>query len=439
MARPMAMSRISSALCKLRTKSFRDYLAVFRATFVNQILGVLRGFVVAKFLGPADYGLMSSVRLISMLDKFGSLGLVPVVTREVTYLQGQEQDRSQRIDHIKATGYSAEVLLSFLLTLVGLSSTLFVDDLKIAGAIAIASSVLFFAKIHYTLGAEIIITKQFALYARVSLWLGIGTSLTIMAGVPWGGIWWVLAVPMFQSIAAIAWYKRHVRLTVKWEIDKAELVRQLKVGIPIILHILSFASYRYAERLLILWYFTIEDLGYVSLGLTAMGSLMTLTLIGPKLRKVRLGELLGAGNFHQAHQLVVRETLGHVLLSMLAAAVLWPLLEWAVPILLPQYVQGITYIQILVLAVITRNLQPYPQVVLVSPLIDKQSLLGPAQLICTGLFIGTAILLNAMGQLTLEMLLLTNVFYYTVYSLWFPIWYYIYFVRVYLRKPSATA
>ena len=61
---------------------------------------------------------MSSIRLISMLDKFGQIGLVTVVSREVLYKQGQNQ--LQDIEKMKTTGYSGEIYLTAILCLVGL-------------------------------------------------------------------------------------------------------------------------------------------------------------------------------------------------------------------------------------------------------------------------------------------------------------------------------
>ena len=43
---------------------------------------LVKGIVVAKYLGPADYGLLKSIELIQMLNKYGSLGFNTALTRE---------------------------------------------------------------------------------------------------------------------------------------------------------------------------------------------------------------------------------------------------------------------------------------------------------------------------------------------------------------------
>ena len=59
----------------LEKPAARDYRAMLSAGLLIRLVGAVRGFVVAGVLGPADYGLLTAVRMVSMLDKYGSLGL----------------------------------------------------------------------------------------------------------------------------------------------------------------------------------------------------------------------------------------------------------------------------------------------------------------------------------------------------------------------------
>lgn len=424
----------TTLISKLRSTAFAGYLSLFRAYFVNQGLGVVRGFIVAKYLGPADYGLMSSVRLISMLDKFGQLGLVPVVTREVAYKRGQGE--LGEVEKLKSTGYSAEIWLTLCLTFLGIASSFFFESFKTQIAIVIASSVLFFARIHSILGAETILNKKFKFYGNVVLVTGLLLSVLIIFGVPWGGVWWVLAVPAIQSMVAIRWLRTEVSLHFKWKIDTQELWRMLRVAIPLTLHSLAYGSYRYAERIVVLWYYTVYELGLVSLGMTAMNNLMTLSMVGARVRKIHIGELLGKKSYQEAHRCVLRESGLHVIISAAVVAVLWPLIGIVIPLLLPKYVDGVLLAQVLILSVVVRNISPYIQIVLVSPLLDKQGLLGPTQFICTGLFVGSCWLLNEADYMSLEGLIMLDVVFYTIYSLAFPFYYNRYFYQPFIKRAA---
>lgn len=422
---------------RLKTKGVKDYLFVFRASFINQIVGVLRGFVVAKFLGPADYGLMSGLKLINMLDKFGQFGLTSVVLRDVPYLKGQGDHTEEAVRKVKETAYTTEIWLGLLLCLLGVGSSFFTDDLKTSVGIIICSVALGLSRLQTILMKEAMVHQHFEKFSRVILWTGLLASLLIMCGVPWGEVWWVLAVPIIQHIVAVIWLKQSHHFHFVRRIDWTELKRQLTIGIPMTLQALAYGSFRYAERLTVLWYFTIYELGLVSIGTTIMSNIMNVLGTGARVRKIAINELLGKKDYHGVHVRVVRETLLHVGAAVGIAVIAWPLLDIVVPLVLPKYIEAIFLIQLLLLAPITRNLAPYCQIILHSTLVNKQAILGPTQFACTLLLVGSAEALQQMGLLELDILVGLNVLFYTVFALAEIIYYYIYYYRPYVQAPKA--
>ena len=66
----------------------KSWISLMISVIGVRAIGVIRGFFVAKVLGPSDYGLLSSLQLISSLNKYGVLGFNAVVKREVSFLEG---------------------------------------------------------------------------------------------------------------------------------------------------------------------------------------------------------------------------------------------------------------------------------------------------------------------------------------------------------------
>ena len=64
-------------------KVIKDYLAVSGSNIALQPIALLKSFFVAKYLGPSDYGLLKSIDLIRMLNKYGNLGFRQTANREV--------------------------------------------------------------------------------------------------------------------------------------------------------------------------------------------------------------------------------------------------------------------------------------------------------------------------------------------------------------------
>ena len=108
----------------LKKRSIKDIAALSGANLALRPIQFIKSFLVAKYLGPADYGLLTGVNLIRQLSKFGNLGFKAVATREVLELKGAKSSESD-IKFIKNNSYSFEVVLSVLLFFAGIGSAFF--------------------------------------------------------------------------------------------------------------------------------------------------------------------------------------------------------------------------------------------------------------------------------------------------------------------------
>ncbi len=165
-------------LSLFKRKSVKDLSSVFSATLALQVINVARGLIVAKFLGPGHYGILKGVQLITMLDKFGSLGFKMVATREISFLRGAQEKEKE--NEVRNVAYSGGIALSFLLFLVGIGSSFFFESKILISAIILASVGLFFSKISRIFETEAIIEKQFVLYSKIILWAGLLDSINTM-------------------------------------------------------------------------------------------------------------------------------------------------------------------------------------------------------------------------------------------------------------------
>ena len=95
-------------------------------------------------------------------------------------------------------------------------------------------------------------------------------------------------------------------------------------------------------------------------------------------------------------------------------------------------------VQILLIAVITRNVGPFVQIILISPLVDKQAVMGPTQLIFTGLLIASCHVLDLANMMSLEGIILLNVIWYSLYGLSLVWLYYHYYWKPYVRPIHDT-
>ena len=62
----------------------------------------------------------------------------------------------------------------------------------------------------------------------------------------------------------------------------SEVIRQIKIGLPLVLHTLAYGSYRYAEKLVILFFLGTIELGLYSLAEKIADSLLNLLMVRNK-------------------------------------------------------------------------------------------------------------------------------------------------------------
>jgi len=142
-----------------KKKSAKDLSVIFSATFANQVIGIVRGFFVAKFLGPRDFGILKAIQLITMLSKYGNFGFNAVAVREVCHYKGIGD--LDKVEETKNVAYSSELLLSISLFLVGICSCLLFDSKFLIVAVILAAVQLLVNKIFGILNTEFLVRIVF--------------------------------------------------------------------------------------------------------------------------------------------------------------------------------------------------------------------------------------------------------------------------------------
>ena len=415
-----------------KEKSIKDLSSVFFSTLAMQIVNLLRGFFVAKYLGPVHFGIVKGVQLISMLEKFGSLGFKIVATREIPFLRGSGEKGKE--DEVRNVAYSGEIVLSFILFLFGIGSSFFFESKIVMIAIVLSSIGLFFSKLSRILETEAIIEKEFVLYSKVILLTGLVNAILIIITVPFWGIYPVLTVPIIASILTAYLYYRKLNFSYSFNIKKKELYRQLRIGIPLTLATLAYGSYRYSERILVVTILGIKSLGFYGLATMAMDQVMTLLLISVKVRKIDIFERLGQKRFLEVHRQVMKETLILIVLGVVLIPPSWVVIDIVLSRFLTEYKDAAVICKIILLAVPIRVVSSYMNVVIISASVNKQSLIAPIQISATVLFVSSVLILKFYNMATIVNIVIADVAGYAFYHLSYIILYKKYFMNVYLKN-----
>jgi len=418
-------------------KSVKDLLAVFSATAASAVVEMVRGLVVARSLGPGNFGILKGVQLISMLDKYGNMGFKMVATREISFLRGAGEKEKELA--VRNVAYSGEILLSVILFLASLSSAFFFESGTVVLAIVLASLGLLFSKISRVFETDAIINKQFMLYSKVIFWVGLFNSVIIILTVPSFGMHAVLGMSIVTALTTSLIYLKNTKITFKFSLKKGELLRQIRIGIPLSIATLAYGSYRYAERASVALIIGFSSLGLYSLATTAMDQLLTLFLLPVKVRKIDIYEKLGQRRFKEVHEQVLRETILLVSAAVIVVPIAWLAIDLAIKTLLREYAEAALICKLMMLAVPLRALSSYMNVIMVSSSVNRQAVIAPLQASATAIFVLGVLALKYFGIASLFNIVIADIAGYAFYHLAYIVLYRKFFVNAYLRVPSPIA
>lgn len=410
-----------------KRKVVKDFTAVAGTNLALRPIQLIKGFVVAKYLGPADYGLLKSIELIQMLNKYGSLGFNTTAAREVGHALAN--DDTKRIQLIRNTAYSSELVLSLLLFMVGMCSSLFFESRTVSILIILASFGLLASKLRGILATEAVIQKKFILTSKITFITVTAASIIVIVTVPFFKIYAVLFTNIVIGMAAIALFVKPLRFRFSFNIQKTEFKRILRISVPLTFGSLSLASFKYSERILLLSYLGSTALGLFSFAEMVASQISVIIKASIKVRIQDIYENLGKERYTYIHTMVMRETILLTAMSLLFIPVLWVAIHFLVPLFLPNWTEGVFVAQLFLFSLPFTAILNYPSAVLVSSVVNKQGTLPAYRFGSTGLLILGTLSLNILGELTLEYFIILNIICQAYYNMVILVLYKKYFIN----------
>lgn len=412
-----------------RKKVVKDFSAVVGSELALRPIQLFKEFVVTQYLGPADYGILKSIELIQMLNKYGSLGFKPAAAREIGNAIGKGDEGQANL--VRNTAYSAEIILSVLLFVAGLIISLFFEA-HISILIILASAGLLAAKLRGVLNTEAGVQKRFILISKISFITSLTASLIIILTVPFYKIYAVILTSFVTSILAIAFYLKTLKFSYSFEIDKREFKRILGISFPLMAGTLSQGSFKYAERLIVMGMLGTVALGFYGFAFMIVNQFAVFFKAAIKVRTQDIYEALGRKEFRRVHKMVVKETAFLVCGAVLLIPVMWILLDYLIPRLFPKWRDGLFVAQLSLLLLPLQVLHNYAAVVLQSSLVSKQKLIPICWVLSSILLVLSVFVFQYVSPMTLEKFIIINLFGYSVFSLSIILFYNKYFYRAYI-------
>lgn len=417
----------------LKSKSFKDIIWMVVSNILVKPIQLVKSFYVAKYLGPEEYGILKSVELVQMLNKFGDLGFNSTVIREAGTMKGKkdiEGKNKNDIISLKNNAYSAELILSIILFLIGCSMSLFFENLIVKYSIIFSSIGLLSLKIFNLFHCELVLNRKFKLSGKIIIFQAIFNSVFIILLVPQFKIYSVLLIPIISTIIAIIIMLLNFGIPFNFGIKYYKLKKIFYTSIKLTIGTLSFGVFRYTERIIIISVLGLEAVGYFGFADTILSLLVTIFLMNIKVRKMNILEYLGQKEYVKVNNIVIRETVFLFFASLLTIIISIYLINWLIPIYLLKWKSAIIITQVLLLVLPLKVMSSYIVVVIKSPIVDKLFISPILHLCATFFLLITSYILYVNNLFTLKNFIIIDIIAYSIAHL--P---YIYIYKKYFYNP----
>ncbi|HET9887200.1 MAG TPA: oligosaccharide flippase family protein, partial [bacterium] len=250
----------------------RDIAGFAGSQYFTRFTTLIKGFIVAKVLGPEGNGAWQHFILISDYAMQAHSGVLPGVNKELGHRFG-EGDRS-RVEATQNTGLGSVILTAFLMA-AGLALYALIRGEQLHPidryGLPILGLIVFAEQLNFTYMAILRVHGQIRLISRNTTLFAIANLVVSIALLPYLKVPGLLLAWLATRLATMAIMVRRGGLKTRPELNLQILRRLAQVGFPIFLFQLTRVALRNIDRVLVDHVLTKAQLGIYGLAVTIAG------------------------------------------------------------------------------------------------------------------------------------------------------------------------
>jgi len=317
-----------------------DAVQLWGAAVVEQLLALIRGVIIPRYLGPGLYGILGALTLITKYGAYLQLGVTTAIGREVPYATARGEEG--RAEGLARLGYSFNLLTAVIPALILVGYALFAwgryRPVVSWGLLAVAVLLLttrfevYFATL-FRARRQFTAAFWFSTLRAASL-TSFAVAFLFLYGLYGVFIGLVLSGVLVTAVGTV-WTRSWAGPWPDWSL----LRKLLPVGLPLAgLGALGFLL-QSADRLVVIRYFTAAEVGYYMLAVTVATFIYFIPLNVGQAMAPRIYGLSRDGAREAFEEYLVKPSL--VITYLVAAVggltliVLWPFIRYVLPAYLP--------------------------------------------------------------------------------------------------------
>lgn len=332
-----------------RKAIFKDAGIYSISSYIAQVLDVVNGVLVRRFLGPENIGVWTFLQVIQNYAKHSGMGVTMATARDVPYFL--QKGDEQRVGQIKNLVFTFTVLTS-LLTAIVISAIAFFNrhhySKPVFYGLFVVSGLLVLQRIYNLFVVIIRSHKQFVFAGVLNIFSSV-VSVLLTVALTWKfqlyGFFAAMILNYVFNIGLI-FVKTPYRFSLY--LNRKDLMSLLGLGAAVLASDILRSLLTSIDRLVITKYLGFEQLGIYSVALMADNYLYTLpNMLGVVFFPHFQEAFAKRDNPEDLKKYLMLPILTLTYFFPFIIGFVWIVSAWFVPIVLPQYTAGIPALKIL--------------------------------------------------------------------------------------------
>lgn len=241
-----------------------SYYSVVR--LVSQILLIIRGFIIARLLGPSLFGIWNIYLAVLSYSQHSHLGMYEGMVKDIPYYKGRKNP--EKVEQIKNTVFYSMFFISLFiaLTLIIVSfvledkySPIFINGLRLVAILVILQQMY-----SYYLGL-LTANSRFIIISKITLLFSFLSVVLIYPLVSLYGLNGAIYSIALSNLFALIIIRRALKYKFHFNIVLSEIRRLLKIGFPLLLISFMYVLLGTIDKLMIAGLINETELGYYSI------------------------------------------------------------------------------------------------------------------------------------------------------------------------------
>lgn len=335
-----------------RIRIIKDVLRYSTSAYLSQAIGLVSGFLIARLLGPHDYGVWNALLLVLGYGAYVEFGVLSAMGRDLPLYLGQgDTQKAAAVDgaarYTTLGGALLAAIVVFVFSFSQANSSAMVFGLRAMGVLLILQQVYTYHRIvlrSHNYFKEL--SQQQVLFAIVTA--GFAVSFVMFSGLKGR----LIAALLAQVVILVyALYRNPWQPVPKFNLSFSWSL--MRVGVPILVSGFIITLLTSIDRLMVITFLDATQLGYLGLALMLVSVVSMIPAMASQVLYPRINFHFGntGRNIEALRPYVLTPP---VILSALLPLIIGPLyliLPFVVKTFLPAYIPGIVAARIVVIGI----------------------------------------------------------------------------------------